>query len=58
MKNKVKHMAKDAMTLGVTGVGLRAMGTVTGEMGTAAPVLGTLGKGVGKTQEWLKLTKN
>jgi len=47
MKNKVKKMAKDAMTIGVTGVGLGAMGLAAGESDYPTG-LGTLGKGVGK----------
>jgi 7-keto-8-aminopelargonate synthetase-like enzyme len=45
MKNQVKKMAKDALTIGATGVGLGVMGGVSP---SAAPAIGTLGKGLGK----------
>ena len=44
IRKKVKHMAKDALTLGATGVGLGVMGGVSG---SAAPAIGTLGRGLG-----------
>ena len=48
IRKRVKHMAKDALIIGATGVGLGAMGLAAGEMGTAAPAIGTLGSGLGK----------
>jgi len=45
MKNRVKKMARDAMTLGVAGVGLGVMGGVSS---SAAPAIGVLGKGLGR----------
>ena len=44
MKKRVKHMARDALTLGVAGVGLGVMGGVSG---SAAPAIGTLSSGLG-----------
>jgi len=44
LKKRVKHMARDALTLGVAGVGLGVMGGISG---SAAPAIGTLGKGLG-----------
>ena len=44
MKKKVKEVARDALTLGVAGVGLGVMGGISG---TAAPAIGTLGSGLG-----------
>ena len=44
LKKRVKHMARDALTLGVAGVGLGVMGGVSG---SAAPAIGVLGKGLG-----------
>jgi len=46
LKKRVKHMAKDAMTIGVTGVGLGAMGLAAGESDYPTG-LGKLGKGLG-----------
>jgi len=45
MKNQVKKMAKDAMGLGVAGIGLGVMGGVSS---SAAPAIGVLGSGLGK----------
>jgi len=45
IKQRVKHMARDTMTLGVAGVGLGALGGVGP---SAAPAIGVLGKGLGK----------
>jgi len=42
MKNQVKKMSKDALALGVAGVGLGVMGGVGG-----ASSIGVLGKGLG-----------
>jgi len=47
IKKRVKHMAKDALTLGVTGVGLGAMGLAAGESDYPTG-LSQLGKGLGK----------
>ena len=44
MKKRVKHMARDAMYIGVAGVGLGAMAGVSG---SAAPAIGVLGSGLG-----------
>jgi hypothetical protein len=48
LKKRVKEMGKDIGKIGVAGVGLGAISPLAGEMGTAAPVLGTLGRGLGK----------
>lgn len=45
IKKRVKHIARDAMTLGVAGVGLGVMGGISG---SAAPAIGVLGSGLGK----------
>lgn len=45
IRKRVKHMARDVMTLGVAGVGLGVMGGVSG---SAAPAIGVLGSGLGK----------
>lgn len=44
IRTRVKHMARDAMTIGVVGVGLGVMGGVSP---TAAPAIGVLGSGLG-----------
>ena len=44
IKKRVKEMGKDTIILGVTGVGLGVMGGISP---SAAPAIGTLGKGVG-----------
>ena len=45
IRKRVKNMAKDAMTLGVAGVGLGVMGGISS---SAAPAIGVLGSGLGK----------
>lgn len=45
LKQRVKKMSKDALTLGATGVGLGVMGGVSE---SAAPAIGVLGSGLGK----------
>ena len=44
IQKRVKNMAKDALILGATGVGLGVMGGISG---SAAPAIGVLGKGLG-----------
>lgn len=44
LKKQVKHMVRDATYLGVAGVGLGVMGGISP---SAAPSIGTLGKGLG-----------
>jgi len=45
MKKKVKNLAKDALTLGVTGVGLGVLGSLdsTGSVGKIGKGVGTVG---------------
>lgn len=49
IKKKVKHMARDAMTVGITGVGLGVMGGAAGMAGSSAGAgaIGKMGKGLG-----------
>lgn len=46
MKNEVKKFQKKAMTIGVTGVGLATLGSVSLDANTSM-ALGKLGKGLG-----------